>query len=296
MNSGQRRGGIFISYRREDAALYARVLKDRLSEHFPAALVFMDADSIGVDFTVITQAVSRCDILLVLIGREWLTMTDSRGQRRIDDPGDFVRIEIEAALQRGIRVVPVLVDGAVMPQAADLPLSLRPLVRRNALMLSPAGFRSEVSRLIAAVDAVVGAAPGRAVQAARDTDRAAAETGPPAGEPPAGVPVKREAEQQAREQAKRKSRQEADRQARQEADRQARDEAEQQARRKAEPKEGGKPSGRPGGKPSGRPANKPSGRPGGKPSGRPANKPSGRPGGKSSGRPARRQGRLAYHL
>jgi predicted ATPase len=192
MNSGQRRGGIFISYRREETAGQAGRLYDRLSGRFGAGRVFMDVDSIaiGVDFTTaITEAVSGCDILLALIGREWLTLTDSRGQRRLDDPDDFVRVEIEAALQRDIRVVPVLVEGAVLPQAAELPTNLRLLVRRQALMLSHVGFGAEVSRLIAAVDAVLGAGPGRAADAGRDTDRVAAKTGPPAGKQHAGLPA-----------------------------------------------------------------------------------------------------------
>jgi TIR domain len=201
MNSGQRRGGIFISYRREETAGQAGRLYDRLSGRFGAGRVFMDVDSIaiGVDFTTaITEAVSGCDILLALIGREWLTLTDSRGQRRLDDPDDFVRVEIEAALQRDIRVVPVLVEGAVLPQAADLPTSLRLLVRRQALMLSHVGFGAEVSRLIAAVHAVLGAGPGRAADADRDTDRVAAKTGPPAGKQHAGLPVKEEQPDMAR--------------------------------------------------------------------------------------------------
>jgi Tfp pilus assembly protein PilF len=126
----------------------------------------MDVDSIaiGVDFTeAVIEAVSGCDILLALIGRDWSTIADSRGRRRLDNPDDFVRIEIEAALQRDIRVVPVLVDGASLPHAVDLPPSLQPLTRRQALELSHTGFRSEVARLIAAADEVFKAQPDRSV-------------------------------------------------------------------------------------------------------------------------------------
>src|SRR5215469_5399031 len=157
MSSLQGRGGIFISYRREESAANAGRLYDRLSDQFGESRVFMDVDSIaiGADFTeAIIGAVSGCDILLALIGRDWLTITDSTGERRIDNPEDWVRLEIETALQRDIRVVPVLVDGAALPRAGDLPPSLRALVRRQALELTHAGFRSEVSRLIAAVDDV----------------------------------------------------------------------------------------------------------------------------------------------
>src|SRR6185437_7032505 len=150
MVSGPRRGGIIISYRRVETAGQAGRLYDRLSGRFGPDQVFMDVDSIafGIDFTqAITEAVSQCAIMLVLIGREWSAVTDGRGRRRIDDPDDFVRVEIEAALARDIRVVPVLVEGAVLPQASDLPSGLRPLIRRQALLLSHAGFGAEVSRL-----------------------------------------------------------------------------------------------------------------------------------------------------
>src|SRR5215813_2477651 len=96
----------------------------------------MDIDTIplGVDFVgVIEDAVARCDVLLAVIGPRWLTSQDAQGSRRLDDPNDFVRLEIEAALKRGVRVVPVRVDGAAMPAAEQLPPSLRPLARRQAI-------------------------------------------------------------------------------------------------------------------------------------------------------------------
>ena len=164
MNSLRGRGGIFISYRREEAAAQAGRLYDHLSYHFGEGRVFMDVDSItiGVDFTMaITEALSRCDILLALIGRNWSAITDSKGQRRLAHPDDLVRVEIETALLRDIRVVPVLVEGAVLPQTDDLPPSLRALIRRQAFGLSHAGFRSEVTRLIADLDQFLGAEPGR---------------------------------------------------------------------------------------------------------------------------------------
>ena len=160
MSSLRGSGGIFISYRRQETAAYAGRLYDRLSEHFGEDRVFMDVDSIaiGVDFTqAIRDAVSGCRILLALIGQDWPAITDDKGRRRIDNPDDFVRVEIETALQRDIRVVPVLVDGATVPDADELPQSLRPLVRRQALALTHIGFRAEVSRLVAAVDEVIGA-------------------------------------------------------------------------------------------------------------------------------------------
>src|SRR6266508_306274 len=108
-------GRIFISYRREETAYPAGWLYDRLADRFGGGQAFKDVDSIqlGDDFVeVITSAVGSCDVLLALIGDEWLTITDEDGQRRLDDPNDFVRLEIEAALTRNVRVIPILVDGA----------------------------------------------------------------------------------------------------------------------------------------------------------------------------------------
>jgi hypothetical protein len=144
-------GRIFISYRREDTAYPAGWLYDRLVDHFGGGQVFKDIDSIvlGDDFVdVITQAVESCDVLLALIGDEWLTVTDAEGQRRIDDPDDFVRLELEAALTRSVRVIPILVDGARMPRAEELPDSLKRLVRRQALELTPSRFEFDTNRLV----------------------------------------------------------------------------------------------------------------------------------------------------
>jgi hypothetical protein len=105
--------GIFLSYRREDAGPYARLLQMELRERMPTAQVFMDLDSIeaGLDFAeVIARAVDSCAVLLVLIGRQWATLADEDGRRRLDDPDDLVRFEVQSALERGVRVIPVLVD------------------------------------------------------------------------------------------------------------------------------------------------------------------------------------------
>ena len=148
-------GRIFISYRREETAYPAGWLFDRLAHHFDGGQVFKDVDSIqpGDDFVeVIATAVGSCDVLLALIGAEWLTITDEHGQRRLDNPDDFVRLEIEAALTRGVRVIPILLDGARMPRANELPASLAKLVRRQALELSPARFDFDTSRLLRVLD------------------------------------------------------------------------------------------------------------------------------------------------
>jgi ABC-type amino acid transport substrate-binding protein len=148
-------GRIFISYRREETAYPAGWLFDRLAVHYRGGQVFKDVDSIelGDDFVeVISRAVGSCDVLLALIGNDWLTITDEHGRRRLDDPDDFVRLEIEAALTRHVRVIPILVDGARMPRADDLPDSLASLVRRQALDLSPNRFDFDISRLLKVLD------------------------------------------------------------------------------------------------------------------------------------------------
>lgn len=128
--------GVFINYRRDDAGPYARLMKIRLGQRFPETNVFMDLDSIdvGADFAeAIESAVCSCAVLVALIGRRWLTITDDEGRRRLDNPDDYVRFEIQAALERRIRVIPVLVDGAVAPRQQQLPHDLRKVARLNAL-------------------------------------------------------------------------------------------------------------------------------------------------------------------
>jgi TIR domain len=152
--------GIFISYRRADSDYPAGWLFDRFAEHFGRARVFKDVDSLqpGDDFAkVITAAVSSCSALVAVIGERWLTITDEYGRRRLDNPEDFVRLEIEAALTRDVRVIPVLVNGASMPRAADLPLGLQPLARRQAVELSP--YRFDTSALIRVLDMTVSGTP-----------------------------------------------------------------------------------------------------------------------------------------
>jgi hypothetical protein len=148
-------GAIFISYRREDTAYPAGWLFDRLADTYGEHLIFKDVDSIalGDDFVdVITRAVASTDVLLALIGEKWIAVTDEGGTRRLDDPDDFVRLEIEAALTRGIRVIPILVGGTTMPRSDQLPPGLTTLARRNALELSPSRFESDTGRLIKVLD------------------------------------------------------------------------------------------------------------------------------------------------
>src|SRR4051794_26427863 len=137
-------GGIFVSYRRQESSHLAGRLYDRLADRFGEDQVFIDVDTIepGVDFAEeIFRAVASCKVLLAVIGSTWLTATDERGRRRLDDPDDIVRLEVGTALVRGVRVIPILVDGAIMPTRQDLPESLAGLVRRNALLIRHESFR-----------------------------------------------------------------------------------------------------------------------------------------------------------
>lgn len=148
------KGGVFISYRREDSAGFAGRIYDRLVSRLESGRVFFDVDNIepGLDFVkVLADRVGDCDALVAIIGEEWLTSAYNEHERRLDDPHDFVRIEIEAALQRDIRVIPVLINGARMPRPADLPDSLKPLVRRQAIEISHTRFDSDSERLTRAV-------------------------------------------------------------------------------------------------------------------------------------------------
>ena len=161
--------GIFISYRRDDAAGYAGRLYDRLAAHFGSERVFMDVQGIepGVDFfDAIERALGSCEILIVLIGKDWLA-TDSAGRRRLDDPADFVRLETVTALSRGIRVVPVLVEGAQMPRADQLPPDLLPLARRQAVELSHKQWDATGADLIRTLEKIL------------DHDKARASVAPP---------------------------------------------------------------------------------------------------------------------
>jgi hypothetical protein len=156
-------GGIFVSYRRQDTDDLAGRLYDRLVDRFGEGQVFMDVDTIepGLDFAEeVTRAVAACQVLVAVIGPAWLTAADGRGRRRLDDPGDFVRLEIKTALARGVRVIPVLARGAMMPGEDDLPENLAGLARRNALFIRHESFRFDARRLVAAIEGVLDVTSG----------------------------------------------------------------------------------------------------------------------------------------
>jgi formylglycine-generating enzyme required for sulfatase activity len=145
---------IFLSYRRQDSAGVAGRIYDRLRAHFGDDGVFMDIDSIpfGEDFREhIDAAVGQCEVVLAVIGPKWAGETDDK--RRIDDPKDFVRIELESALHRRLPVIPILIDHASMPAEADLPSSLDRLAFRNAIEVDQGrDFHAHVTRLIRGID------------------------------------------------------------------------------------------------------------------------------------------------
>jgi formylglycine-generating enzyme required for sulfatase activity len=153
---------IFISYRRVDSSDVTGRIYDRLVSAFDRNSVFKDVDSIpfGVDFREhLDEAVSQCQVCLVVMGRTWLEAQDEGGRRRLDSTQDFVRIEIESALKRNIPVIPVLVSGAVMPGPEQLPPSLEPLAYRNAAQVrSDPDFHRDMDRLIAGIQRHFGSA------------------------------------------------------------------------------------------------------------------------------------------
>jgi hypothetical protein len=150
---------IFINYRREDSAATAGRLHDRLAQVFGRKRIFMDVDQIpaGIDFVAhLNSQVAACNVLLVVIGPHWLEVQNEAGQRRLNQPDNFVAIEIAAALARDIRVIPVLVDGASVPKASELPDLLKPLVRRQAIEVRQPQFGRDAEALIERVREALG--------------------------------------------------------------------------------------------------------------------------------------------
>ena len=152
---------IFISYRRGTASPYARGIYERLGRQFGAERVFMDIDTMepGVDFVeYIKTAVGSCRVLIVVIGPDWVATADDSGRRRLDDPDDFVRVEVTAAFERGdVRVIPVLVGGAPPPKKDDLPPDLSPLTRRHALEVTDGRWDYDLGVLVKTITRVFAA-------------------------------------------------------------------------------------------------------------------------------------------
>lgn len=151
--------GIFISYRRQDEPNFAGRLYDRLVTQFGRSNVFIDVDTIelGLDFAeVIDESLSQCKVMIVIIGKQWLQVADENGDLRINNPDDYVRLEIEKALNSQTRVIPILVEGASVPKSSQLPESLAALARRNGIAMSHASFGSDAERLIETLHRILG--------------------------------------------------------------------------------------------------------------------------------------------
>lgn len=150
---------IFLSYRRQDTQDVTGRIYDRLLRHFGTEDVFKDVDSIGSgdDYKdVIDLHIAECSVLLAVIGPAWIQATNKRGQRRLDDSNDLVRQEIETALNRGKRVIPVLVGAAQMPQREDLPDSLGELADRHAhAVRADPDFHPDMDRLVERIQASI---------------------------------------------------------------------------------------------------------------------------------------------
>lgn len=146
---------IFISYRRSDSEGEAGRLSDVLASRFSDQAVFMDVDAIqpGRDFRkAIDESIQACAVLLTVIGPDWLDATNAAGERRLDEPNDFVRLEIAAALRRDIAVIPILVRGARAPQADRLPPDIQDLAYRNSVELTHSRWKSDLQLLIHALE------------------------------------------------------------------------------------------------------------------------------------------------
>ncbi|MGH9452743.1 MAG: toll/interleukin-1 receptor domain-containing protein [Terriglobia bacterium] len=154
-------GRVFINYRRDDSRADAGRIYDRLSVRYPGK-VFRDVGSLepGVEWReAIEKVLSASDACIVVIGKNWLSITDAAGHRRLDDSRDTVRTEVLAALQHKMRVIPVLVGGAPMPEEEDLPEDLQPLARRNALQITEQDWDEDMAKLIRALDQALGLPP-----------------------------------------------------------------------------------------------------------------------------------------
>jgi DNA polymerase III beta subunit, central domain/TIR domain/DNA polymerase III beta subunit, C-terminal domain len=191
-----RRCGCSSPYRRDDSISITGRINDVLAERFGRENVFFDVDTIpfGVDFRrYISNTVAACDVVLVIIGPRWLDIADNTGIRRLDLPQDFVRIEVEAALQRDIPVVPVLVSGAVIPSEDALPPSLKELARRNGIVIRyDPDFHPDVQRLIRGIPHAAGGTgeptePTLSAVQGRTTNAASSARGSASADPVAAI-------------------------------------------------------------------------------------------------------------
>src|SRR3954453_16101565 len=251
-DAAQRPTVIFLSYRRGDTQWAARGIYDRLVDRYGRGNVFRDLDAIppGARFRdYVEMKISESDVLVLLIGKAWASYADETGRRRLEQPRDPVRLEVETALRVGLPIIPVRVEGAPMPTEGDLVPSIIDLLEFNAAEVTDSRWDYDVDKLLWAINETVERrASSRRRQPQRTRPRKprarpdAEEQARREGEGGAGGGAegrpRRDAEEQAEEQARRdaeeRTRREAEEQARREAEEQARREAEEQARREAE--------------------------------------------------------------
>ena len=156
---------IFISYRRDDSSYVTDRIYEHIARYYDQKDVFRDVESIdaGTDFRItLTRAVQQCNAVLAVIGSRWLTMADSTGQRRLWNPDDYVRIEIETALARGIPLIPLLIEGVAIPRTDELPPTLSELPSRQYVTVrKDPDFEQDMERLITAMHRLGLDVPGR---------------------------------------------------------------------------------------------------------------------------------------
>jgi hypothetical protein len=151
-------GTIFINYRKDDSSWNALALYNELQKYFSKEQIFKDFNTIlpGDDFVIsIENALRKCDVLIVVIGKSWLDLKDSSGKRRLEDPDDFVRLEISTALARNIQVIPVLFDDVPMPKPEELPANMSLLYRRQFVEIDSKRFEDDVRKLAEAIKKVL---------------------------------------------------------------------------------------------------------------------------------------------
>ena len=183
---------IFISYRRSDSEGEAGRLSDLLTHRFSDQSVFMDVDAIqpGRDFRkAIEESIQACSVLLCIIGPQWLSSADDSGERRLDTANDFVRLEIGAALRRDIPVIPILVRGAKMPRAEQLPPDVQDLAYRNCVELTHARWKSDLQILIGALEPLLNHPDAATEHSAADMPLPPAGTAGPRATTKASTPV-----------------------------------------------------------------------------------------------------------
>ncbi|MEL6816221.1 MAG: toll/interleukin-1 receptor domain-containing protein [Cyanobacteria bacterium J06598_3] len=154
---------IFISYRRQDSPAAVGRIFDHLENHFGRDSIFKDVNAlkIGDDFRERLNAeVEQCQILLAVIGRNWLNAKGSDGRRRLENPADWVRLEIQTALNRNVPVIPILLDGVEMPAVADMPKDLHPLAYRHAARVrNDPDFRRDIEHVMRGLDRILAELP-----------------------------------------------------------------------------------------------------------------------------------------